>query len=29
MAVQQHHNRHRVPEHEGSEEDWLMSYATW
>jgi len=27
MAVSKHHNRHRVPEHEGSEEDWLMSYA--
>lgn len=28
MAVNQHHNRHRVNEHEGApEEDWLMSYA--
>ncbi|MDQ3000008.1 MAG: OmpA family protein [Fibrobacterota bacterium] len=27
MAVSKHHNRHRVPEHEGAEEDWLMSYA--
>jgi chemotaxis protein MotB len=27
MAVGKHHNRHRVHEHEGIEEDWLMSYA--
>jgi chemotaxis protein MotB len=27
MSVSKHHNRHRVPEHEGAEEDWLMSYA--
>jgi chemotaxis protein MotB len=27
MAVSKHHNRHRVHEHEGAEEDWLMSYA--
>ncbi|MEO6097170.1 MAG: OmpA family protein [Fibrobacteria bacterium] len=25
--MSKHHNRHRVPEHEGQEEDWLMSYA--
>jgi chemotaxis protein MotB len=27
MAVSKHHNRHRVHEQEGAEEDWLMSYA--
>ncbi len=27
MALNAHHNRHRVHEHEGGEEDWLMSYA--
>ncbi|MDB5047466.1 MAG: OmpA/MotB [Fibrobacteres bacterium] len=27
MGIRKHHNRHRVPEHEGVEEDWLMSYA--
>lgn len=28
MAVNKHHNRYRVNEHEGApEEDWLMSYA--
>ena len=27
MGISKHHNRHRVPEHEGAEEDWLMSYA--
>jgi chemotaxis protein MotB len=27
MAVSKHHNRHRVHEQEGGEEDWLMSYA--
>ena len=27
MAISKHHNRHRVHEAEGSEEDWLMSYA--
>lgn len=27
MALNSHPNRHRVHEHEGGEEDWLMSYA--
>ncbi len=27
MALNSHPNRHRVAEHEGAEEDWLMSYA--
>jgi chemotaxis protein MotB len=27
MAVNLHHNRHRVIEHEEPNEDWLMSYA--
>ncbi|HLP42535.1 MAG TPA: flagellar motor protein MotB [Fibrobacteria bacterium] len=27
MAVNLHHNRHRVVEHEEPNEDWLMSYA--
>ena len=27
MALNQHHNRHRIIEHEEANEDWLMSYA--